>query len=343
MESARRAPSEHPRRASPRAVRARSGTRRTADGGGRGRLSRLLEEPDHRRDTAAARPPRGGLRPARPHRRHVPGRARSTSRRNGPCSTWRCAHRAARRSWSTARTSCPRCTPCSTGWRTSRIACAAAHGTGTRASGSATSSTSASAVPTWGRSWPTRRSGTTATAASPSGSSRTSTARTSPKRSAISTRTVTLFIVSSKTFTTLETMTNARTARAVVAGRTRRRRDVGREALRRGLDQCRGSGEVRHRHRQHVRVLGLGRRALLHGVRDRPVDDAGDRPGSFPGHARRLPRDGRTLPHRALRAEPAGADGAPGHLEHQLPRRRRRSRCCRTSSTSSAFPPTSSS
>ena len=131
----------------------------------------------------------------------------------------------------------------------------------------------------------------------------------------------TLFIVSSKTFTTLETMTNARTAREWSLARAGGDEAVGREALRRGLDQCRGSGEVRHRHRQHVRVLGLGRRALLHGVRDRPLDDAGDRPGSLPGHARRLPRDGRTLPHRALRAEPAGAHGAAGHLEHQLLRR----------------------
>jgi hypothetical protein len=59
---------------------------------------------------------------------------------------------------------------------------------GATGSGSATSSTSASAVRIWGRSWPTKRSGTTATAASRSASSRTSTARTSPKRSAISSR-----------------------------------------------------------------------------------------------------------------------------------------------------------
>ena len=32
-----------------------------------------------------------------------------------------------------------------------------------------------------------------------------------------------------------------------------------------------------------------------------------DRPGRLPRHARRLPRDGRALPHRAVRAEPAGA------------------------------------
>ena len=154
---------------------------------------------------------------------------------------------------------------------------------------------------------------------------------------------VTLFIVSSKTFTTLETMTNARTAREWSLARARRRRGLGREALRRGLDQCRGSGEVRHRHRQHVRVLGLGRRTLLDGVRDRPLDDAGDRPGSLPGHARRLPRDGRALPHRALRAEPAGAHGAPRASGTPTSSARTRSRCCRTSSTSSASPPTSSS
>ena len=113
---------------------------------------------------------------------------RSTSRSSAPCCTSRCARRAARRSWSTARTSCPGCMPCSTGWRTLPIACAAANGRVTPASGSATSSTSASAAPTSGRSWPTRRSGTTATAASRSASSRTSTAPTSPKPSAISTR-----------------------------------------------------------------------------------------------------------------------------------------------------------
>ena len=48
LEGPRSASSGRPRRTSPRAVRARSGTRRTADGGGRGRLSRLFEEPDHR-------------------------------------------------------------------------------------------------------------------------------------------------------------------------------------------------------------------------------------------------------------------------------------------------------
>ena len=77
-----------------------------------------------------------------------------------------------------------------------------------------------------------------------------------------------------KTFTTQETLTNAQ-HRARVAARassaTSRRR---REALRRAVDQREGGRRVRHRHREHVRVLGLGRRPLLAVVGDRPVDRA---------------------------------------------------------------------
>ena len=58
----------------------------------------------------------------------------------------------------------------------------------------------------------------------------------------------TLFIVSSKTFTTLETMTNAAAARAMVARRARRRRQGRRQAFRRRLDErrgrCRSSGST---------------------------------------------------------------------------------------------------
>ena len=75
----------------------------------------------------------------------------------------------------------------------------------------------------------------------------------------------------------------------LVARGTWGRREVGREAFRRGVDQREGSDEVRHRHRQHVRLLGLGRRTLLHGLGDRPLDDARHRPGQLPRHARRLP------------------------------------------------------
>ena len=89
----------------------------------------------------------------------------------------------------------------------------------------------------------------------------------------------TLFIVASKTFTTQETLTNARTARAWLLDK-REGRSGGREALRRGFHQRGGSREVRHRHRQHVRLLGLGRRALQPVVGHRPADHGLSRPGA---------------------------------------------------------------
>ena len=49
----------------------------------------------------------------------------------------------------------------------------------------------------------------------------------------------TLFIISSKTFTTLETMTNAQTARDWSLAGLGGDETVGREAFRRGLDQRR--------------------------------------------------------------------------------------------------------
>ena len=52
---------------------------------------------------------------------------------------------------------------------------------------------------------------------------------------------------------------------------------------------------------QHVRLLGLGRRALLDGLGHRPLDDAGDRARAVRRDARRVPRHGRALPHGAAR------------------------------------------
>ena len=143
----------------------------------------------------------------------------------------------------------------------------------------------------------------------------------------------TLFIVSSKTFTTLETMTNAQSARDWSL------RGLGGDAQGRGqafrgrFDECREGGRVRHRYRQHVRVLGLGRRALFHGFGDRPVDDAGHRTGELPGHARRLPPDGRAFPHRSVREQPAGAAGPAGQSGTTTSSVRRPWLSCPTSST----------
>ena len=117
-----------------------------------------------------------------------------------------------------------------------------------------------------------------------------------------------------------------------------RRRGGGREALRRRLDERRGGGGVRDRHRQHVRLLGLGRRPLLDGLGDRAVDDDRDRARRVPRDARRLPRDGRALPHGAVRAEPAGAARPADRLVRRLLRRADGRPSCRTTSTSKRFP-----
>ena len=107
----------------------------------------------------------------------------------------------------------------------------------------------------------------------------------------------TLFIVSSKTFTTLETMTNAQTARAwSLAGLGGDEKAVAKHFVAVSTNAAR-SGKVRHRHCQHVRVLGLGRGALFDGFCHRAFHHDCDRPGELRPHAQRLPCDGRTFPH----------------------------------------------
>ena len=68
-----------------------------------------------------------------------------------------------------------------------------------------------------------------------------------------------------------------------------------------------------------------------------------DRHGPLRGAARRRPRDGRALPDRAARAEPArSSSGMLGVWYIELLRRRRRTRSCPTTSTCTASPRTSS-
>ena len=104
----------------------------------------------------------------------------------------------------------------------------------------------------------------------------------------------TLFIVSSKTFTTLETMTNARDRARL--DRARGRRSGGRRPFRRRLDPARQGGRVRHPADARVRLLGLGRRPLFGLVEHRAA--ARDRDRARP--LRRIParrlRDRRAFP-----------------------------------------------
>ena len=81
----------------------------------------------------------------------------------------------------------------------------------------------------------------------------------------------TLFIVSSKTFTTLETMANAQAARRWVLDALGNEQAIGRHFVAVSTNAA-GRGEIRDRHRPHVRLLGLGRRPLLDGICDRPLD-----------------------------------------------------------------------
>ena len=96
-------------------------------------------------------------------------------------------------------------------------------------------------------------------------------------------------------------MTNARTARAWSLAALRDEKAVAKHFVAVSTNAAEVD-EVRHRHGQHVRLLGLGRRPLLHGLGDRPLHHARRRARALPRHAGRLPRHGRALPHGAVRA-----------------------------------------
>ncbi len=143
----------------------------------------------------------------------------------------------------------------------------------------------------------------------------------------------TLFIVSSKTFTTLETMTNAHTARAwALAGLGGDEQAIAKhfvavstnaaEVAKFGIDTANMFGFWDWVGGRYSMDSAIGLSTML-----------ADRPRELPRAARGLPRDGRALPHRALRAESAGADGPPRRSGTTTSSARRPSRCCPTSST----------
>ena len=111
----------------------------------------------------------------------------------------------------------------------------------------------------------------------------------------------TLFIVSSKTFTTLETMTNAQTARdwLVASWATRRRwrstswrcRRTPRRSPKFGIDTGNMFGFWDWVGGRYSMDSAIGLSTMI-----------ADRPGRVPRDARRLSRDGRALPHGAAGA-----------------------------------------
>ena len=128
---------------------------------------------------------------------------------------------------------------------------------------------------------------------------------------------------SSKTFTTLETMTNARTARDWLLAAPRRRRRPSPShfvAVSTNADEVAEFGIDTG---QHVRASGTGSAAATPTTRRSGLSlMIADRPRAVPRDAGRLPRHGRALPHRAVRAQPAGAAGPDRRLVRRLLRRR---------------------
>ncbi len=76
--------------------------------------------------------------------------------------------------------------------------------------------------------------------------------------------------------------------------------------------------------REHVRLLGLGRRPLLPVVGHRAVDRLRRRLRALRGTARRRPRDGSPFPGNPLREEHPRGPGPARRLVHELLRRRDR-------------------
>jgi glucose-6-phosphate isomerase len=102
----------------------------------------------------------------------------------------------------------------------------------------------------------------------------------------------TLFIVSSKTFTTLETMANAQAARAWALARLGHDESA---TAKHFVAASTNTEEVRKFGIDLANMFpfwGLGRRPLLDGVGDRPVNDYCDRTAKLHGNALRLSPDG---------------------------------------------------
>jgi glucose-6-phosphate isomerase len=239
-----------------------------------------------------------------------------------------------------ASTSSPRCTGRWTAWPASRTGFARALWTGQTGKPIRAVVNIGIGGRTLGRSWPTRPSGTSAGATSRS--VRLQRRRDRPRRGhPRPAPQETLFIVSSKTFTTLETMTNARSARDWLARALGDDGAVAKHfvAVSTNADEVREFGIDPE---NSLRLLGLGGWPLLDGLRDRPLDDARGGPERFHEMLARLPRDGRALPHGPVRAQPARPDGAARRLVRR-PLRRADVGVMPYDQYLKRFPPTSSS
>ena len=143
----------------------------------------------------------------------------------------------------------------------------------------------------------------------------------------------TLFIISSKTFTTLETMTNAQTARAwALAGLGGDEKSVAKhfvavstntsEVAKFGIDTANMFEFWDWVGGRYSMYSAIGLSTMI-----------GDRPGEFSRHVSWSSRDGRALPHHSLRTQPAGAHGSSGGLVQRFLWRADRGGACPTNNT----------
>jgi glucose-6-phosphate isomerase len=125
--------------------------------------------------------------------------------------------------------------------------------------------------------------------------------------------------VASKTFTTQETMLNAHTARqwlcAAAGEHAARALPLHFVAVTSAVDKAAAFGLPR----PTCSGCGIGWAGVIPVVGGGPADCAGDRDEQLRAPAGRRAGDGHAFPRGALRAQPAGADGADRDLEHQFP------------------------
>ncbi len=180
---------------------------------------------------------RRGIRFAGAHRRHVPWRENQPSPKTAPFCTWPCARRKDHRWLSTARMSCRRSMPCSTRWRISPTACAAAQWkghTGKRIRNVVNIGIGGSDLgPVMAYEALRHYSDRAMTFRFVSNVDGTDFAEAVHDLDPAET----LFIISSKTFTTLETMTNAHSARAWSLAALGGDEQVDRQTFCRGVDE----------------------------------------------------------------------------------------------------------
>ena len=128
-------------------------------------------------------------------------------------------------------------------------------------------------------------------------------------------------------------ITNAKSAREWLVGHLGDEAAVA-QPLRGGVDE-RGEGRrVRHRHRQHVRLLGLGRRPLQLRLGHRPVADDRHRARALPRDARRLPRRSTSTSARRRSSATCRCCSDCSASGTATSSARRATPCCRTTTTS---------